>query len=327
MEKKEFDFIKAIDKLIQKSLPQTNGIGIGDDCALLTNLSTEHDLLVTKDLLVEDIHFQTSTYSFADIGYKSAIVNISDLISKGAIPTNAFIGLSIPKNITYSNIISWYKEFIKVCKKYNIAISGGDTTSSKKHFFISITLLGKVEKDKAILRSGAEIGDRVYVLGNLGESSLGLQMLKDKNIISKIHNTVRKHLRPKIFYEKWFEILNDYKINASIDISDGLLQDAGHVAEASNRSIIIKKNSNWQYVNSEYKKASDKWSILKHILSGGEDYAILFTTKDEIEESKNLVKIGYVEKYTIKKRVILRNENCIDVKYNDLGYDHFSDKS
>lgn len=323
MEKNEFELIKNIDKLIKKSLPQTNGIGIGDDCALLSDLSPDYDVLITKDLLVEDIHFKTSTYSFSDIGYKSAIVNISDLISKGATPTNAFIGLSIPKNINYNDIINWYKGFIKACKKYNIAISGGDTTSSRKHFFISVTLLGKAQKNKMILRSGAEVNDYVYVLGNLGESSLGLEMLTNKNITNNIHHATRIHLRPIIFYEKWFEIINNKKINASIDISDGLMQDASHIAKKSNVKIIINKDSNWKYVNSEYKKAENKWAMLKHILSGGEDYAILFTTKEKIEEEKNLIKIGYVEEYTKKQSVILRDTNGVNIAYTTKGFNHF----
>jgi len=323
MEKNEFDLIKNIDKLIQKNLPQTNGVGIGDDCALLSDLNPNYDILITKDLLVEGVHFKTSTCSFSDIGYKSAIVNISDLISKGATPTNAFIGLSIPKNINSGDIMNWYKGFIQACKKYNIAISGGDTTSSKKHFFISVTLLGKAPKNKAILRSGAEINDCVYVLGNLGESSLGLEMLSSKNITNKIHRATRIHLRPIIFYEKWFEIINNKKINASIDISDGLMQDASHIAKKSNVRIIINKDSNWQYVNSEYKKAENKWAMLKHILNGGEDYAILFTTKEEIEEGKNLIKVGYVEEYTKKKSVLLKDKNGVNIIYTKLGYNHF----
>ena len=323
MDKNEFDLIKNIDKLIQRSLPETNGIGIGDDCALLNDLSPTHDILITKDLLIENIHFKTSTASFADIGYKSAIVNISDLISKGATPTNAFIGLSIPKNIDSNDIMNWYKGFIQACKKYDIAISGGDTTSSKKHFFISVTLLGKVEKNKAILRSGALINDNVYVLGNLGESSLGLKMLSDKVITNKIQRSTRIHLRPIIFYEKWFEIINNIKINSSVDISDGLMQDASHIAKQSNVRIVINKDANWQHVNSEYKKADNKWAMFEHILNGGEDYAILFTTKEEIEESKNLIKVGYVEEYTKKQSVILRDKSGIDIAYTKSGYNHF----
>nr|WP_241210618.1 thiamine-phosphate kinase [Brachyspira hampsonii] len=243
----EFKLIEKIKELTEYH--NTNNLNIGDDCAVIKNISSDKDILVTTDILVENIHFSLDYYSFYDIGYKSAQANISDIICKGANPTNAFISLSIPKKINDENILEWYRGFLEACKQYNIEISGGDTTSSNDFFFISVTLIGTIEKNKSILRSNAQIEDNVYVLGFVGESDLGLKKLLSGNYDYN-DESIKTHLRPTLFYNKWQEIINKYKINSSIDISDGLLQDASHIAENSNKTIEIYESSNWSLVNS-----------------------------------------------------------------------------
>ena len=166
----EFKLIEKIKKLTEYK--NTNNLNIGDDCAVIKDISQCKDILVTSDILVENIHFSLKYYSFYDVGYKSAQANISDIICKGAYPKNAFVSLSIPKKINDENILEWYKGFLDACKPYNIEISGGDTTSSNDYFFISITLIGIIEKNKSILRSNAQIDDNVYsgiALGSNGE--------------------------------------------------------------------------------------------------------------------------------------------------------------
>ncbi|MBW5383256.1 thiamine-phosphate kinase, partial [Brachyspira pilosicoli] len=229
---KEFELIEKI-KQLSNNFNKTSNINIGDDCAVLKNLSDKKDILVTTDILVENIHFSLKYYSFYDVGYKSAQVNISDIICKGAFPKSVFVSLSIPKNITEENILQWYDGFLEACKPFNIEIAGGDTTSSNNDFFISITLIGEIEKDKAILRSTAKDNDNIYVLGIVGESDCGLKKLLSGNY-SYDDESVKTHLRPKLFFNEWQEIIKKYKINSSIDISDGLLQDLSHIAEKSN---------------------------------------------------------------------------------------------
>ena len=242
----EFKLIEKIKELTKSN--NTDNLNIGDDCAVIKNISTDKDVLITTDILVENIHFSLNYYSFYDVGYKSAQANISDIICKGADPKNAFISLSIPKKINDENILEWYRGFIEACKPYNIEISGGDTTSSNDFFFISITLIGTIEKNKSILRSNAQIDDNVYVLGFVGESDLGLKKLLSGNYDYN-DDSVKTHLRPKLFYDKWQDIISKYKINSSIDISDGLLQDTSHIAEESNKTIEIYESSNWNLVN------------------------------------------------------------------------------
>ncbi len=311
----EFKLIQKIKELTQNN--NTNNLNIGDDCAVIKDISNDKDVLVTTDILVENIHFSLKYYSFYDIGYKSAQANISDIICKGAYPKNVFISLSIPKKINEENILEWYKGFLDACQPYNIEISGGDTTSSNDYFFISITLIGTIEKNKAVLRRNAEIDDNVYVLGFVGESDLGLKKLLSGNYDYN-DKSVQSHLRPKLFFDKWNKILNQYKINSSIDISDGLLQDASHIAEESNKTIEIYESSNWNLVNRFF---TDNKEILKSILTGGEDYAVIFTSKDNIPEEMNLIKIGKVKEYsnTYIKFFDLNNK---EIHFNSLGFVH-----
>ena len=334
MEKDEFTLIKEIEKLVTKNNKNFKDIGIGDDCAIIKTLSEKYDILITKDILAENVHFDLDYYSFYDIGYKSAIVNISDIISKGAKLSSMFIGLSIPCYIKYEDIIQFYKGFNKACSKFDASIMGGDTTKSKKYFFISVTALGKIEKNKSILRSGAKDKDNIYVLGRLGESSIGLDILQGKkmgnnkpeiqNIIKK-EECIKKHLTPQLFFDKWQEIIKNYTVNSSIDISDGLLQDASHIAKKSNVLIKIYKNSKWNNVNCEFNKNIDKEFLLKNILAGGEDYSILFTSPDNIKEEKNLIKIGFIEsiKKNEKPQVLLIDDNNSLIDHNYAGFNHF----
>ncbi|WPC23234.1 thiamine-phosphate kinase [Brachyspira hyodysenteriae] len=315
----EFKLIEKIKELTKSD--NTDNLNIGDDCAVIKNMSADKDILVTADILVENIHFSLNYYSFYDIGYKSAQANISDIICKGANPKNVFISLSIPKKINDENILEWYRGFLEACKPYNIEISGGDTTSSNDFFFISITLIGTIEKNKAILRSNAQVNDNVYVLGFAGESDLGLKKLLSGNYDYN-DESIKTHLRPKLFYDKWQEIINKYKINSSIDISDGLLQDASHIAEKSNKTIEIYESSNWNLVNRFfYKDNKNNKEILKSILTGGEDYAIIFTSTDNIQEENNLIKIGKVKEYsnTFIRFIDINNK---EIHFDSLGFVH-----
>ena len=318
----EFKLIQKIKELTQNN--NTNNLNIGDDCAVIKDISNDKDVLVTADILVENIHFSLEYYSFYDVGYKSAQANISDIICKGANPKNVFISLSIPKKINDENILEWYKGFIDACNPYNIEISGGDTTSSNDYFFISITLIGAIEKNKAILRSNAKEEDNVYVLGFVGESDLGLRKLLSGDF-NYDNESIKTHLRPKLFYNKWQEIIKKYKINSSIDISDGLLQDASHIAENSKKTIEIYESSNWFLVNRFFDKETTEIKqnkVLKSILTGGEDYAVIFTSKDEIPEESNLIKIGSVKEYS-KNFIKFIDSNNKEVHFDSLGFVHY----
>ena len=317
----EFNIIEKIKKLTSIN-DKTNNLNIGDDCAVLKNMSNERDILVTTDALVENIHFDLKYCTFYDIGYKASQVNISDIICKGGAPKSMFISLSIPSRVREDNIMMFYKGLLDSCSQYNIEVAGGDTTSSKDSFFISITLIGMINKNRAVLRSNAQVGDNLYVLGVLGESDLGLKKLMSGkfDINDKV---VQSHLRPKLFVKEWQTILNRYSVSSAIDVSDGLLQEANHIATASNAQIEIWETSNWSLVNCEYATSNNKKELLKSILTGGEDYAILFTSPKKIEDTNNLIRIGKVlNAYNSPNRVLFIDSKGNKVNFSILGYQH-----
>lgn len=324
--KKEFELISKIKSLVEKKLGRykTFAGGIGDDCAILKDIGKNEQMLVSVDALAEGVHFDLSYCSMEDVGYKSAVSNISDIISKGGTPLYLFISLSIPKNISNKNIISFYKGLIEACALYNVKILGGDTTSSKSGFFISITILGKIKKRGAYLRSDAKPGDHIYVLGKLGESSIGLQMLLNGER-NKKNKCIQRHLRPLIFPNEFRRLYEKYKIHAAMDISDGLVSDLSHIAKASSVDCRINEYADFSKVNSLYKKLP-KEKTLPYILSGGEDYAVLFTSPCVIEEeytwNENILRVGEVIKKSQKPRVLVyRDEKTLSTK-KYKGYEH-----
>ncbi len=329
MKKSEFELINYIKNIIDKkhNKAYSSESGIGDDCAFIDNIRITESVVVTTDALVENVHFDLSYCSMYDIGYKSAVVNISDVIAKGAKPTQLFISLAIAQKLTDSDIESFYEGLTDALAPYNALIAGGDTTKSKSDFFISITAMGVVDKSRKILRSGAKASDNIYVLGRLGESAIGLDILQGN---TKLHNQkcVEAHKKPTLFYDEFQQILNTYKVTSSLDVSDGLLQDLSHIAEASNVVCEVFNYSNFELVNDAYKNAqldTQRESLLKYILGGGEDYAIAFTSPDNIAEAENLICIGVVcaADDNNKSSVIVYDKCCNVVDIANKGYTHF----
>ncbi len=329
MKKSEFELIDHIKNIVDKkhNAAYSSESGIGDDCAFIDNIEADDSVVVTTDALVENVHFDLSYCSMYDVGYKSAVVNLSDVIAKGASPTMLFISLAIPQKLNDIDIENFYAGLTDAISPYNALIAGGDTTKSKSDFFVSITAMGVVNKSCKILRSGAKEGDNIYVLGRLGESAIGLDILQG-NITLDNQKCIDAHLRPSLFYEQFQQILKDHTVTSSLDVSDGLLQDLSHIAEASRVVCEVFHCSNFAFVNDVYKKSqtdSEKDSLLKYILGGGEDYAIAFTTSDSINESENLICIGSVRKAsgTEKASVLVYDKNNSIVEVANKGYTHF----
>ncbi len=329
MKKSEFELIDYIKNIVDKKHGSSyaSESGIGDDCAFIDNIAPNDSIVITTDALVENVHFDLSYFTMNDVGYKSAVVNISDVIAKGAKPHSLFISLAIPSKLSDIDIKNFYEGFTDAISPYNALIAGGDTTKSKSDFFISITAIGVTNKSDKILRSGAKSGDNIYVLGRLGESSIGLDILQGN---SKVDNQkcVEAHLRPCLFYEQFQKILKNYTVTSSLDISDGLLQDLSHITQASAVVCDVIDYADFGLVNNAYKNAKDsseQESLLKYIFGGGEDYAIAFTSPDHIDETESLIRIGSVRKLNDaeKPSVVVYDKNGTIKQTDNRGYMHF----
>lgn len=285
---KEQDFIKIIQE-------QTNSSFLGDDCAYLKELG----IVISQDNFIEDVHFKTDWATPYQIGYKAAVINISDILASGAKPSYITVGLSLP-NVSEDYFKELYRGIIDGA--HGAKIIGGDITGAER-ISISITAIGKVGNRKISSRKNAKEGYVIITNGEFGKSSQGL---KDLQAGLKNTDSIRAHLKPKIdflFSENISTQINeDY---AMMDTSDGLADALFQIAKASN--VKIKTN----YIEGMF---------------GAEDYNLVAAVpKSFVSKLKNYKIIGKVEKFD-GNYLKIDNKNFSD--YNELGlYDHFGEKN
>lgn len=328
---KEFDLIREI---AQRSLTKAGRLiqGIGDDCAVI-EMFGDKCLLVTTDGLFENVHFRSKWIDFHTLGKKALNVNLSDIAAMGGTPTYYLVTIGIPTGTADTDIRSFFNGMEDAAKKHDVKIIGGDTSVSKKGWQISITALGEVEKDKVLLRSGARIGDGVYVTGRLGGSSIGLEALvrgkgsKAWQLYIDRHNDPA----PRVEAGRWLADLG--YITSMIDISDGLIQDLGHIVEASRVGFRIEGHQVpvVEGFSSVYPALGvDPWSLL---LGGGEEYELAFTVEStRIEEFEAAIPEASRRlelPITRVGEIVPKSEGCIAVnakgetlEVKSIGYEH-----
>lgn len=317
----EFGLIHTISSLC--SIRQSPVLlGIGDDAAAITFKADT--VLATTDMLIEGIHFDLNYTTFFQLGYKTLAVNVSDIAAMGGQPEYFFLSLGIPPFFETQWIEELYRGINGLATQTKVHVAGGDTCSARSgNFVLSGVLLGST--DKVISRSGARVGDTIYVTNNLGDSAAGLALLQahgktanfddnsfDKNRYTFFEPLVRRHLMPVPRF-----LIDTTEITAMIDISDGLLQDLGHICDQSGTGAKIYLDK--IPISDALKKASQYLNRdpLDFALSGGEDYELLFTSSASLE---NCIAIGEITK---EDRVMVdKNNQTIPVKLNK-GYDHF----
>lgn len=275
---KEKDFIQTIKNIL-------NSKYIGDDCACLKDLG----IVVTQDSLVENIHFKRDFATPYQIGYKSAMVNISDICASGAEPKYLTVALSLPENITKEFVEEFYKGMKDACS--NIEIVGGDITGSDK-IYISITAIGKTAGRKISSRKNAKPGQKIVVSGPHGAGAAGLTELLSGKRVGKF---IKAHLMPEAQLEFSKKISSNIQEDyAMMDTSDGLMDALSQIADASGVLLDIDFNK------IPYDKEIEKFDNYKNlILFGGEDYQLVATLTDpqdftvigEVKEGRG-VKIG-----------------------------------
>lgn len=307
--------------------------GIGDDAAAIE--IPGGTILVTSDMMLEGVHFNFSYSTFYQLGCKILAVNISDIFAMGGKPGYFLLSLGIPGTYTSENIEELYSGLMKVARKYGVKVIGGDTCSSKHRLVLSGTLIGYA--DRIITRSGAGNGDGVFVTGTLGDSAMGLMLLKklDRQIHFKGRGTrdegrkirlkdrslpitpnllplIKRHLMPEpIPLEK------TSGITSMIDVSDGLLMDLSHICDESKVGVVIYKDRipvSRELVKAAVNSGVDPVSLA---LTGGEDYVLLFTSPAEIKTDS--VRIGEI----IKKGRFLVDSGGRKTTFKAEGYEHF----
>ena len=299
----EFDYI---DKYFR---PLTNkfALNLKNDAAIF-NQKSSFDLIISTDSLVEGIHF-FGNEDPADIAKKSLRVNLSDIAAMGAKPIFYNLSLSVPKIKASQFIPKFVKGLQDDQEVFDIKLIGGDLTSSLKHINITITIFGKSSKGKSIPRDGARIGDCLYVSGILGLSKIGLDNYNSN--FKELQEAKRKYLLPQPRVDLGISLKNI--ANSMIDISDGLVQDASHLAKNSELTVEL----NLTKIPLPNIKKIDKKLILDSALYGGDDYELLFSCDPFYENSLvklsskmnlKLTKIGIFKKFN-KEYLKFKNDN------------------
>lgn len=303
----EFGLIEKLTKDI-KCKNKSTIKGIGDDCAVL-DIGKDFSLIST-DMLVEGIHFDLAYSPLKHLGYKSIVVNVSDICAMNGKATHVTVSIAASNRFSVEALEELYLGINLACAKYNVDLIGGDTTSSMSGLMISVSVYGSVSKKNIAYRSGAKVNDLLVVTGDLGAAYLGLQLLKREKEIFKSNPSVQpdlsgndyslqRQLKPEAAV-KYTKILNDLKITPTsmIDISDGLSSEALHIATSSKVGIRIHEEK--IPVDYTVMNLANEFNLnpIFCALSGGEDYELLFSISqkdyEKIKKDPDFTIVGYV---------------------------------
>ena len=280
-------------------------------------------------MLVENIHFNLMYVPLKHLGYKSVIVNLSDIFAMNAKPEQITVSLSVSNRFTLEAVDELYSGIKIACEKYKVDLIGGDTTSSEKGLIISITAIGTSEKNKLVYRSGAKKNDLVVVTGDLGAAYMGLQILEREKEVFKVNPQsqpnldkytycIQRQLKPEARYDI-FKFLKKNKITPTsmIDVSDGLSSEILHLSEKSKVGIHIYEDK--IPIDNETIKICKEFKLneITAALNGGEDYEILFTIDQSdyelVEKSELVTIIGHVTKFEDGNKLITGLKQAIDL--------------
>lgn len=269
--KTEFEFINRL-----KNFPSTEKIG--DDCAVLPK-NSKTDLVITTDLLVEDIDFRLKWTKPEFLGHKALAVSLSDIAAIGAKPVWAMLSIGVPQKVWKTSFVEkFYQGWFELAKKFDVELVGGDVSKTPDKIVIDSIAAGEVKKGKAVLRSGARAGDLIFVTGKLGGAAAGLKLLGkgEQYDKSKQKNLLLRQLKPNPQTETGQILAEKNLATAMIDLSDGLSSDLTHLCLASNvgAKIFADKVPFEKNLNSVAESSDEK---LDFALNGGEDFELLFT--------------------------------------------------
>ena len=303
----EFGLIDHLTRNIEIQNASTV-LGVGDDAAVIDHFGKQ--TVLTTDLLVEGVHFDLIYTPLKHLGYKSVVVNLSDVYAMNAIPTQIILSIGISNRFSLEALDEFYEGVYAACEKYGVDLVGGDTTSSQKGFIISLTAIGEVAPDNYVKRSTAKKGDLLCVSGDLGGAYVGLLFLeREKKIFVEspgvqpdLENesyVIGRLLKPEARKDiVEFFATNQIKPTAMMDISDGLSSEILHICKDSNLGCVLYEEK--IPVSEEMKKAAFKFEIdpTACALSGGEDYELLFTVAQEDYEklvlNEQISVVGYM---------------------------------
>jgi len=303
-------------------------VGVGDDGAVIDHFGKQ--TVISTDLLIEGIHFDLVYTPLKHLGYKSVIVNLSDIYAMNATPTQITLSLGISNRFSLEALDEFYEGVYAACDEYNVDLIGGDTASSQKGFIISVTAIGEVTPDRYVKRSTARKGDLICCSGDLGAAYLGLVFLeREKKIFLE-----SPAVRPDLEGEKYVigrllkpaarkDIIEFFESSAILptammDISDGLSSEILHICKQSGVGCTIREEK--IPIAEDTKAAAYKFELdpTACALSGGEDYELLFTIPQQDYEklvlNEQISVIGYMTEPEKGRKIITKGGNEFDLQ-------------
>lgn len=341
----EFGLIGHLTKDIKLKNESTKK-GVGDDCAVMHY--GDKETLVSTDMLMEGVHFDLTYVDMKHLGYKSAMVNISDIFAMGGTPRQMTVSLALSKRFKVEDIEDFYEGLRMACDKWNVDIVGGDTTSSLTGLAISITVLGDADKEDVIYRSGAKDTDLICVSGNLGAAYCGLQLLeREKSVYyMQLQEARKKNKDAVVDFQPDFsgrEYLLERQLQpeargdilqtlrqagvrptSMIDISDGLSSEIMHICKESNTGCrLFEKEIPIDYQTAVMAEEMNM-NLSTCALNGGEDYELLFTCPigdyEKVKELDDIRIIGHITKKELGTLLVTRDGQEFPLKAQ--GWQH-----
>lgn len=334
----EFGLIEYLTNKIQ--IQNTSSIrGVGDDAAVIDNKGFL--TVVSTDILVEGIHFDLMYTPLKHLGYKAIVVNLSDIYAMNARPKQVTVSLAISNRFSVEAVDEIYAGIYAACSKYGVDLVGGDTTSSQKGLFISVTAIGQGEADKLTYRNTAKEGDLICVTGNLGAAYLGLQILeREKQLylsnpdiqpdLEEQSYLVGRQLKPEARNDMIQQFAKNQLVPTSmIDVSDGLASELFHLCKESNLGAFVEESGVPIHPDAQLMAIKFQLDPITTALSGGEDYELLFTIDpNDVEKVKYLPDIyimGEMVKAEEGLKLHTKGGNIHPIKAQ--GWRHFNPNS
>ncbi|MDA8819615.1 thiamine-phosphate kinase [Schleiferiaceae bacterium] len=328
----EFGLIDHLVKNAKSKLPNT-ALAMGDDAGLIDHGA--YFTAITTDLLVEGVHFDLSYMPLKHLGYKSVVVNLSDIYAMNGTAEHITVGIAVSNRFPVEALEEIYEGIHLACERYNVDLIGGDTTASTSGLMISITATGRVEKAKATKRSGAKDNDLIVISGDVGGAYMGLQILeREKQVfienpdmqpeLSGHEYILERQLKPEA-RKDIVELLHNLQVQPTsmIDISDGISSEILHLSKASNHQFNVYENK--IPIDPSIYTLCEEFNLNTTTvgLNGGEDYELLFTISiedhDKIKANPNLSVIGYVKEGS-GANLITRDDKVVELKAQ--GFKH-----
>ena len=325
----EFGLIHHLTESI-KLKNESSRYGVGDDAAVLS-YSAEKEVLVTTDLLMEGVHFDLVYVPLKHLGYKSAVVNFSDIYAMNGTPKQITVSLGISKRFSIEDMEELYTGIRLACEEYDVDIVGGDTSASYTGLTISITCIGEGEKGKVVYRHGARVTDLICVSGNLGAAYMGLQLLErekavlkggDKDLqpdFSGKEYLLERQLKPEARRDIIQKLAEEgIQPTSMMDISDGLSSELLHICTQSKVGCRVYE----EHIPIDYQTAvmaeEFNMNLSTCALNGGEDYELLFTVPiadhEKVAEMEGVKLIGHITKPELGCALITRDGQEFELK-------------